>query len=127
MQVRALYLYFQINLINAAKPKVYNVKNAIDASLLGVTNAMGRTTKPRGRKNQRSSSGAGFNVGIAVNKGDLGSGSAFGAGTGANGGNGFGGNGNGNGNGNGGNGLGNSGVKIETIKGPYPVLILFTV
>jgi len=113
----------KINLINAAKPKVYNVKNAIDASLLGVTNAMGRTTKPRGRKNQRSSSGAGFNVGIAVNKGDLGSGSAFGAGTGANGGNGFGGNGNGNGNGNGGNGLGNSGVKIETIKVPYPVLI----
>jgi len=115
----------KINLINAAKPKVYNVKNAIDASLLGVTNAMGRTTKPRGRKNQRSSSGAGFNVGIAVNKGDLGSGSAFGAGTGTNGGNGFGGNGfgNGNGNGNGGNGLGNGGVKIETIKVPYPVLI----
>jgi hypothetical protein len=115
----------KINLINAAKPKVYNVKNAIDASLLGVTNAMGRTTKPRGRKNQRSSSGAGFNVGIAVNKGDLGSGSAFGAGIGTNGGNGFGGNGfgNGNGNGNGGNGLGNGGVKIETIKVPYPVLI----
>ena len=116
----------KINLINAAKPKVYNVKNAIDASLLGVTNAMGRTTKPRGRKNQRSSSGAGFNVGIAVNKGDLGSGSAFGAGIGANGGNGFGGNGGnglGNGQGNGGNGLGNGGVKIETIKVPYPVLI----
>ena len=109
----------KINLVNASKPKVYNVKNAIDASLLGVTNAMGRTTKPRGRINQTTSSGAGFNVGIAVNKGDFGSGNGFGAGVGANGGAGFGGNGNGNGNG---NGLGGQ-VKIETIKVPYPVLI----
>lgn len=109
----------KINLVNAAKPKVYNVKNAIDASLLGVTNAMGRTTKPRGRQNQRLSSGAGFNVGIAVSKGDLGSGNDFGAGIGANGGAGFGG-----GNGAGGGGLlGNGGVKIETVKVPYPVLI----
>lgn len=75
----------KINLVNASKPKIYNVKNAIDASLLGVTNAMGRTTAPRGRFNQKTSSGAGFNVGIAVNKGDLGSGNAFGAGVGANG------------------------------------------
>jgi hypothetical protein len=113
----------KINLVNASKPKVYNVKNAIDASLLGVTNAMGRTTKPRGRINQTTSSGAGFNVGIAVNKGDFGSGNGFGAGVGANGGAGFGGNGSGNGNGNGnGNGLGGQ-VKIETIKVPYPVLI----
>ena len=111
----------KINLVNASKPKVYNVKNAIDASLLGVTNAMGRTTKPRGRVT-KASSGAGFNVGIAVNKGDLGSGNAFGAGIGANGGAGFGGNGSGNG-GNGGNGLGNGQVKIETVKVPYPVLI----
>ena len=109
----------KINLVNASKPKVYNVKNAIDASLLGVTNAMGRTTKPRGRAT-KASSGAGFNVGIAVNKGDLGSGSGFGAGIGANGGAGFGGAGNGNGNG---NGLGSGQVKIETIKVPYPVLI----
>ena len=111
----------KINLTDASKPKVYNVKNAIDASLLGVTNAMGKTTKPRGRQNQRLSSGAGFNVGIAVNKGDLGSGIDFGAGIGANGGGGFGG-GNG-GNGGNGGGLGNGGVKIETIKVPYPVLI----
>jgi hypothetical protein len=111
----------KINLVNASKPKVYNVKNAIDASLLGVTNAMGRTTNPRGRTNQMASSGAGFNVGIAVNKGDFGSGNGFGAGVGANGGAGFGGNGSGNGNGNG-NGLGGQ-VKIETIKVPYPVLI----
>lgn len=109
----------KINLVNASKPKVYNVKNAIDASLLGVTNAMGRTTKPRGRAT-KASSGAGFNVGIAVNKGDLGSGSGFGAGVGANGGAGFGGAGNGNGNG---NGLGSGQVKIETVKVPYPVLI----
>jgi hypothetical protein len=110
----------KINLVNASKPKVYNVKNAIDASLLGVTNAMGRTTKPRGRI-KMASSGAGFNVGIAVNKGDLGSGNAFGAGIGANGGAGFGGNGTGNGAGNG--GLGSGQVKIETVKVPYPVLI----
>ena len=95
----------KINLVNASKPKIYNVKNAIDASLLGVTNAMGRTTTPRGRFNKNNpngagsgsgsgsgsgftayaSSGAGFNVGIAVNKGDFGSGNAFGAGIGANG------------------------------------------
>ncbi len=99
----------KINLANASKPKIYNVKNAIDASLLGVTNAMGRTTTPRGRTNQLASSGAGFNVGIAVNKGDLGSGNGFGAGVGANGGAGFGGNG--------------GTVKIETIKVPYPVLV----
>jgi len=70
---------------------------------------MGRTTTPRGRTNQLASSGAGFNVGIAVNKGDLGSGNGFGAGVGANGGAGFGGNG--------------GTVKIETIKVPYPVLV----
>lgn len=105
----------KINLVNASKPKIYNVKNAIDASLLGVTNAMGRTTKPRGRINQKASSGAGFNVGIAVNKGDFGSGNEFGAGVGANGGAGFGGAGNG--------GAGNGQIKIETIKVPYPVLI----
>ena len=99
----------KINLVNASKPKIYNVKNAIDASLLGVTNAMGRTTTPRGRTNQMASSGAGFNVGIAVNKGDLGSGNDFGAGVGANGGAGFGGSG--------------GSVKVETIKVPYPVLI----
>jgi hypothetical protein len=115
----------KINLANASKPKVYNVKNAIDVSLLGVTNAMGRTTKPRGRVNQKASSGAGFNVGIAVNKGDLGSGNAFGAGIGPNGGGGFGGNGGGAGAGAGGsgNGIGAGQVKIETIKVPYPVLI----
>ena len=114
----------RINLVNASKPKVYNVKNAIDASLLGVTNAMGRTTKPRGRTNQMASSGAGFNVGIAVNKGDFGSGNGFGAGIGANGGAGFGGAGNGGaGNGGAGNGLGSGQVKIETVKVPYPVLI----
>ena len=100
----------KINLVNAAKPKIYNVKNAIDASLLGVTNAMGRTTNPKGRVNQMASSGAGFNVGIAVNKGDLGSGNSFGAGVGANGGGGFGGN-------------SSPGVQIQTVKVPYPVLI----
>ena len=106
----------KINLVNAAKPKIYNVKNAIDASLLGVTNAMGRTTNPKGRVNQMASSGAGFNVGIAVNKGNFGSGNSFGAGVGANGGGGFGGNSNPGGN-------SNTGVQIQTVKVPYPVLI----
>jgi len=118
----------KINLANASKPKVYNVKNAIDVSLLGVTNAMGRTTKPKGRINQMASSGAGFNVGIAVNKGDFGSGNAFGSGVGANGGAGFGaggagGAGGGAGANGSGNGIGSGQVKIETIKVPYPVLI----
>ena len=116
----------KINLLNASKPKVYNVKNAIDISLLGVTNAMGRTTKPKGRINQKASSGAGFNVGIAVNKGDFGSGKEFGNLVGGNGAGGFGaGNGAG-GNGAGGNGAGGFGagqIKIETIKVPYPVLV----
>lgn len=106
----------KINLVNAAKPKIYNVKNSIDASLLGVTNAMGRTTNPKGRVNQMASSGAGFNVGIAVNKGNFGSGNSFGAGVGANGGGGFGGNSNPGGN-------SNTGVQIQTVKVPYPVLI----
>ena len=98
----------KINLTNATKPKIYNVKNAIDASLLGVTNAMGRTTTPRGRTNNMASSGAGFNVGIAVNKGDLGSGNSFGAGVGNNGGV-FGGN--------------SNTTQVQTIKVPYPVLV----
>jgi hypothetical protein len=126
----------KINLLNASKPKVYNVKNAIDISLLGVTNAMGRTTKPKGRINQKASSGAGFNVGIAVNKGDFGSGKEFGNLVGGNGAGGFGAGGNGAGgfgagNGAGGNGAGGNGaggfgagqIKIETIKVPYPVLV----
>jgi hypothetical protein len=54
----------KINLSNAMKPKVYNIKNSIDASLLGKTNSMGRTTMPMGR------SGLGFKVGIAKNKGN---------------------------------------------------------
>ena len=99
----------KINLTNASKPKIYNVKNAIDASLLGVTNAMGRTTTPKGRTNNMASSGAGFNVGIAVSKGDLGSGAAFGAGVGNNGGI--------------SNVTGGNSVQIQTVKVPYPVLI----
>jgi hypothetical protein len=63
-----------------------------------------------------ASSGAGFNVGIAVNKGNFGSGNSFGAGVGANGGGGFGGNSNPGGN-------SNTGVQIQTVKVPYPVLI----
>lgn len=54
----------KINLSNALKPKIYNIKNNIDASLLGKTNSMGRSTSVTGR------TGTGFKVGIATNKGN---------------------------------------------------------
>jgi hypothetical protein len=53
----------KINLSNAIKPKIYNIKNNIDASLLGKTNSMGRSTVPTGK------TGTGFKVGIATSKG----------------------------------------------------------
>ena len=53
----------KINLANAIKPKIYNIKNNIDASLLGKTNSMGRSNLPTGK------TGTGFKVGIATNKG----------------------------------------------------------
>ena len=53
----------KINLANAIKPKIYNIKNNIDASLLGKTNSMGRSTVPTGK------TGTGFKVGIATSKG----------------------------------------------------------
>jgi hypothetical protein len=53
----------KINLANAIKPKIYNIKNNIDASLLGKTNSMGKSTFPTGK------TGTGFKVGIATNKG----------------------------------------------------------
>ena len=54
----------KINLSNAMKPKIYNIKNNIDASLLGKTNSMGKSVKLG-----RSFNGTGFKVGIATNKG----------------------------------------------------------
>lgn len=53
----------KINLDGAMKPKIYNVKNTIDYSLLGKTNSMGKSRTPRGR------SGFGYKVGIATTKG----------------------------------------------------------
>ena len=53
----------KINLANAIKPKIYNIKNNIDASLLGKTNSMGKSTLPTGK------TGTGFKVGIATSKG----------------------------------------------------------
>lgn len=53
----------KINLANAIKPKIYNIKNNIDASLLGKTNSMGKSNIPMGK------TGTGFKVGIATNKG----------------------------------------------------------
>lgn len=53
----------KINLANASKPKIYNVKNTIDLSLVGKTNSLGRPIASRGR------TGIGYKVGIATNKG----------------------------------------------------------
>jgi hypothetical protein len=36
----------KINLSNASKPKIYNIKSSIDPSLVGISNSMGRITKP---------------------------------------------------------------------------------
>jgi len=36
----------KINLSNANKPKIYNIKSNIDPSLVGMSNSMGRITKP---------------------------------------------------------------------------------
>lgn len=55
----------KINLSNAIKPKIYNIKNNIDASLLGKTNSMGRSSVPTGK------TGTGFKVGIATSKGNV--------------------------------------------------------
>lgn len=35
----------KINLVNASKPKIYNIKSNIDPSLVGLSNSMGRITK----------------------------------------------------------------------------------
>lgn len=53
----------KINLANAFKPKIYNVKNSIDLSLVGKTNSLGRPIASRGR------TGVGYKVGIATTKG----------------------------------------------------------
>ena len=97
----------KINLSNASKPKIYNIKTNIDASLLGKTNSMGRTTTPTGRV-FNGSSGNGYKTGIAVSKGlpnqTTGGGNSLG-------------------NGGGGNPLGGNGIQTIEIKVPYPVLI----
>lgn len=54
----------KINLDNANKPKIYNIKNSIDASLLGKTNSMGSLRASRGR------TGTGYKVGPATTKGN---------------------------------------------------------
>jgi hypothetical protein len=86
----------KINLANAMKPKIYNIKNNIDSSLLGKTDSQGRPLGTRGR------TGTGFGRGLSVYKGP-----GSGAGAGGGGGAGF------------GTGTGGSNV----IKVPYPVLV----
>ena len=85
----------KINLSNANKPKIYNVKNTIDFSLLGKSNSMGKTNEIYGK---------GSNKGISVYKTvDSGNNSYWNDGFDV-----FGG--------------GNS-VQIQEVKVPYPVLI----
>lgn len=105
----------KINLDSATKPKIYNIKNNIDASLIGKTNSMGKSSLPSGRI-YNGISGFGFKKGIAFSKGIPSDWFDF-----------FNKNGNGNGMGNGnGNGIGNgngNGSNIQTVKVPYPVFI----
>ncbi len=97
----------KINLENAIKPKIYNIKNNIDPSLLGKTNSLGIPLGTRGR------TGRGSNIGIAKKKGDpmggilnpnqgigIGTGNAQGAGM----------------------GTGGAGG-VQTVKIPYAVLV----
>lgn len=84
----------KINLINALKPKIYNIKNNIDPSLLGKTNALGIPLGTRGR------TGKGLSVGIAYKKGP-GTGASTGIGAGSNAGAG----------------------SVQTVKVPYAVLV----
>ena len=84
----------KINLVNAHKPKIYNIKSNIDPSLVGFSNSMGRITKPVSQSKAVS--------GIIASSG-----------------NGSGGSGNG---GNGGNGSGSANVTVQTVKVPFPVL-----
>ena len=98
----------KINLVNASKPKIYNVKTNIDASLLGKTNSMGRTTTPTGRI-FNGYSGQGYKNGISISKGK--SNQTTGGGNNGGGNNGI------------GNGLGGNGVQTVEVKVPYPVLI----
>ena len=95
----------KINLANASKPKIYNIKTNIDASLLGKTNSMGRTTTPTGRV-FNGYSGQGYKNGIAISKGT--SNQTTGGGVSIN---------------NGSNALGGNGVQTIEVKVPYPVLI----
>lgn len=83
----------KINLENANKPKIYNIKNSIDASLLGKTNALGLPNASRGR------TGIGYKKGPAFAKGaSTGNGNAMG-------------------------GIGTGGNTTTVVKEPYPVLV----
>lgn len=84
----------KISLEKSYKPKIYNIKNNIDLSLIGKTNSLGRPMASRGR------TGKGFNIGIATAKGDGGMNYAdplMGAGSG--------------------------GAGVETVRVPYAVLV----
>ncbi len=91
----------KINLANASKPKVYNIKNNIDASLLGKTDALGRPlNRTRGRTGKGVRNGLGFSKdtsGLGVGDGSSGSGLGSGLGTGQ--------------------------VQIEQVKVPFPFMI----
>ena len=44
----------KINLVNAHKPKIYNIKSNIDPSLVGLSNSMGRITLPNSKSKAKT-------------------------------------------------------------------------
>jgi hypothetical protein len=44
----------KINLVNANKPKIYNIKSNIDPSLVGLSNSMGRITLPNSKSKAKT-------------------------------------------------------------------------
>ena len=96
----------KINLTNAYKPKVYNIKNAIDPSTVGLSNALGISKAKRGLSAGDITNG---NLQLSGDLSDLGVSGALG-----------------------GNGMDGTGVNtfgaggagsIDTIKVPFPVLV----
>ncbi len=56
----------KINLDNANKPKIYNIKSNIDPALVGVANSMGRITKPYAKTGKVTSSAFNTNPVVQV-------------------------------------------------------------
>jgi hypothetical protein len=57
----------KINLVNANKPKIYNIKSNIDPSLVGLSNSMGRITLPNSKSKAKTGRVNNNNTGNANN------------------------------------------------------------